>query len=98
MLSDFTRVANAIAATTKKSEKERLLADYLVTLDDASLERAVVFFAGASDGRPSEMRSSRQAGGPRRSSGRSIRSTPTSATRWLSFSRSQVAGRRSQET
>jgi DNA ligase-1 len=47
MLSDFTRVANAIAATTKKSEKERLLADYLVTLDDASLERAVVFFAGA---------------------------------------------------
>jgi DNA ligase-1 len=47
MLSDFCRTANAIAATTKKSEKERLLADYLVTLDDASLERAAVFFAGS---------------------------------------------------
>ncbi|HEU4520538.1 MAG TPA: ATP-dependent DNA ligase, partial [Thermoanaerobaculia bacterium] len=47
MLSDFTRVANEIAATTKKSVKERALADYLVTLDDASLERAVVFFSGA---------------------------------------------------
>ena len=46
MLSDFTRVANAIAATTKKSVKERELAAYLVTLDDASLERAVVFFSG----------------------------------------------------
>jgi len=47
MLDDFCRTANAIAATTKKSEKERLLADYLVTLDDASLERAAVFFAGS---------------------------------------------------
>ncbi|GAC1430962.1 MAG: ATP-dependent DNA ligase [Thermoanaerobaculia bacterium] len=47
MLSDFTAVANAIAATTKKSVKERLLADYLAKLDDASLERAAVFFAGA---------------------------------------------------
>src|SRR5436305_5065541 len=46
MLADFCNTANAIAATTKKSEKERLLADYLVTLDDASLERAVVFFSG----------------------------------------------------
>ena len=46
MLSEFTVVANAIAATTKKSEKERLLADYFVRLDDASLERAAVFFAG----------------------------------------------------
>ena len=46
MLSDFTRVANAIGATTKKSVKERALADYLLTLDDASLERAVVFFSG----------------------------------------------------
>src|SRR6266849_8481697 len=46
MLSDFTVVANAIAATTKKNEKERLLADYLRTLDDASLERAAVFFSG----------------------------------------------------
>ncbi|HEY3055533.1 MAG TPA: ATP-dependent DNA ligase [Thermoanaerobaculia bacterium] len=47
MLSDFTAVANAISQTTKKSVKERLLADYLVTLDDASLERAVVFFSGS---------------------------------------------------
>ncbi|HKO56736.1 MAG TPA: ATP-dependent DNA ligase [Thermoanaerobaculia bacterium] len=47
MLSDFTAVANAIAATTKKLEKERLLAAYLVHLDDASLERAVVFFSGS---------------------------------------------------
>jgi DNA ligase-1 len=47
MLSDFTAVANAIAATTKKTEKERLLADYLRDLDDASLERAAVFFSGS---------------------------------------------------
>ncbi len=47
MLSDFTAVANAIGGTTKKSVKERLLADYLVKLDDASLERAVVFFSGS---------------------------------------------------
>ena len=47
MLSDFTTTANRIAATTKKSEKERILADYLTTLDDASLERAVVFFSGS---------------------------------------------------
>lgn len=47
MLRDFTAVANAIAATTKKSEKEKLLAEYLRTLDDATLERAVVFFSGA---------------------------------------------------
>ncbi len=46
MLSDFCVTANAIAATSKKSEKERLLADYLLSLDDASLERAVVFFSG----------------------------------------------------
>src|SRR5215212_199988 len=47
MLTDFARVANAIAATTKKNEKERLLADFLVGLDDATLERAVVFFSGS---------------------------------------------------
>ncbi|PYQ62693.1 MAG: ATP-dependent DNA ligase [Acidobacteria bacterium] len=47
MLSDFTAVANAIGATTKKNEKERLLAEYLSKLDDASLERAVVFFSGS---------------------------------------------------
>src|SRR5687767_10876354 len=47
MLSDFTATANAIAATTKKSEKERILAEFLRSLDDASLERAVVFFSGS---------------------------------------------------
>jgi len=47
MFSDFTATANAIAATTKKSEKERILADYLQRLDDASLERAAVFFSGS---------------------------------------------------
>lgn len=47
MLSDFTATANAIAATTKKGEKERILAAYLVGLDDASLERAAVFFSGS---------------------------------------------------
>jgi DNA ligase 1 len=47
MLSDFTVTANAIAGTTKKSEKERILAGYLAALDDASLERAAVYFAGA---------------------------------------------------
>ena len=46
MLSDFTVVANAISATTRKSIKERLLADYMAPLDDASLERAAVFFSG----------------------------------------------------
>jgi DNA ligase-1 len=47
MLSDFSVTANAIAATTKKSEKERILAAYLVSLDDPSLERAAVFFSGS---------------------------------------------------
>jgi len=47
MLSEFTVTANAIGSTTKKSEKERILAEYLISLDDASLERAVVWFAGA---------------------------------------------------
>ena len=47
MLSDFTVTANAIAATAKKSEKERILATYLHELDDASLERAAVFFSGS---------------------------------------------------
>src|SRR5438876_12443697 len=46
MLADFCVTANAIASTIKKLEKERLLAGYLVSLDDASLERATVFFAG----------------------------------------------------
>jgi DNA ligase 1 len=47
MLSDFTRVAQAISETTKKSVKERLLGEYLSSLDDASLERAAVFFSGS---------------------------------------------------
>jgi DNA ligase-1 len=47
MLSDLTVTANTIAATTKKSEKEQILAAYLVGLDDASLERAAVFFSGS---------------------------------------------------
>ena len=47
MFSDFTVIANTVGATTKKSEKERALAGYLATLDDASLERAVVFFSGS---------------------------------------------------
>ena len=47
MLYDFTVTANAIASTTKKSEKERALAAYLLSLDDASLERAAVFFSGS---------------------------------------------------
>ncbi len=47
MLSDFTKTANAIAATTKKSEKEQVLGAYLRSLDDAALERAAVFFSGS---------------------------------------------------
>ncbi|MEO8218174.1 MAG: ATP-dependent DNA ligase [Acidobacteriota bacterium] len=46
MLSEFTAVARQIASTTKKNEKEKLLAEYLRGVDDATLERAVVFFAG----------------------------------------------------
>jgi hypothetical protein len=41
MFSDLTVTANTIAGTTKKREKERVLAAYLQSLDDASLERAV---------------------------------------------------------
>jgi DNA ligase-1 len=47
MLSDFTVTANAIARTTRKLEKESILAEYLRSLDDASLERAAVFFSGS---------------------------------------------------
>jgi DNA ligase 1 len=45
--SRFAETATAIAATTRKSEKESILAAYLRSLDDASLERAAVFFTGA---------------------------------------------------
>lgn len=47
MLKDFASVATAIAGTTRKSEKEKILAAYLTSLDDPALERAVVFFAGS---------------------------------------------------
>jgi DNA ligase-1 len=47
MLSDFSSTANAIAGTTRKSEKERILAEYLRSLDDPALERAAVFFSGS---------------------------------------------------
>jgi DNA ligase-1 len=47
MFHRFTLTANSIGATTKKGEKERALAEYLASLDDASLERAVVFFSGS---------------------------------------------------
>jgi DNA ligase 1 len=45
--SRFAETATAIAATTRKTEKEAILAAYLRSLDDASLERAAVFFTGA---------------------------------------------------
>lgn len=47
MLKDFASVATAIAGTTRKSEKEKILAAYLSSLDDPALERVVVFFAGS---------------------------------------------------
>ena len=47
MFQRFTVTANTIGATRKKGEKERALAEYLASLDDASLERAVVFFSGS---------------------------------------------------
>jgi DNA ligase 1 len=47
MVSDFTVTANRIASTPKKGEKERFLAAFIQPLDDASLERAVTFFAGS---------------------------------------------------
>ncbi len=46
MLADFAAVAQAISGTKKKSVKETLLAAYLIRLDDAELERAVVFLSG----------------------------------------------------
>jgi DNA ligase 1 len=47
MIDHFTAVAREISGTTKKLEKERLLAGYISSLDDATLERAVVFFSGS---------------------------------------------------
>ena len=42
----WSEVGQRIAATTRTSEKTRLLADYLATLDRAALAPAVVFFSG----------------------------------------------------
>ncbi len=42
----FARVGEAIRATTSKLEKTRLLAEYLVGLDDATLPIGAVFFTG----------------------------------------------------
>ncbi|HEY5611158.1 MAG TPA: ATP-dependent DNA ligase [Thermoanaerobaculia bacterium] len=47
MLREFAQTAARIASTTKKLEKERYLGEYLRSLDDPSLERAVVFFTGS---------------------------------------------------
>jgi DNA ligase-1 len=45
-LEAFARVADRVAATTKKLEKAALLGAYLHALDDADLLRAARFFAG----------------------------------------------------
>jgi ATP-dependent DNA ligase len=45
-LAEFARVAEAVAATTKKLEKAALLGAYFHTLDDADLVRAARYFAG----------------------------------------------------
>jgi len=42
----WSEVGERIAATTRTSEKTRLLADYLATLDRGALAPAVVFFSG----------------------------------------------------
>ncbi|MGH9457521.1 MAG: ATP-dependent DNA ligase [Thermoanaerobaculia bacterium] len=47
MLKRFAETAAAIGATSKKTEKERSLAGYFRSVDDATLERAAVFFAGS---------------------------------------------------
>lgn len=45
-LEEFARVAEAIAATTKKLEKAALLGGFLKTLNDADLRRTARYFAG----------------------------------------------------
>jgi DNA ligase-1 len=47
MFQRFAETALAISQTTKKNEKERILAAYFADVDDATLERAVVFFTGS---------------------------------------------------
>ena len=45
-LQEFSEVAEAVAATTKKLEKAALLGNYLMSLVDADLSRASRYFAG----------------------------------------------------
>src|SRR5205823_6068608 len=45
-LESFARIAEAVAATTKKLEKAKLLGDYFEHLDDEDLARAARYFAG----------------------------------------------------
>jgi len=45
-METLARVGEAIQATTRKLEKTRLLAEYLVGLDDATLPVAAIFFNG----------------------------------------------------
>jgi DNA ligase-1 len=45
-MNRFAATAEAIAATTSKLEKRRLLADYLRSLDESNLYWAVTFFSG----------------------------------------------------
>jgi DNA ligase 1 len=45
-LDGFARIAEAVAATTKKLEKAALLGSYLRELNDADLARAARYFAG----------------------------------------------------
>ena len=45
-LESFARIAEAVAATTKKLEKAKLLGDYFEQLSDEDLMRAARYFAG----------------------------------------------------
>src|SRR6185369_5814368 len=45
-LEQFARTAEAVAATTRKLEKARLLGEYFAHLDDDDLSRAARYFAG----------------------------------------------------
>jgi len=45
-LEQFARTAEAVAATTRKLEKARLLGEYFEHLDDEDLNRAARYFAG----------------------------------------------------
>ena len=45
-LQEFSEVAEAVAATTKKLEKAAILGEYLKSLSDPDLSRAARYFAG----------------------------------------------------